>query len=439
MKASLPARITIFAAITCLLSVVLFIAARQAAVTLNMTPAGQLAMAVTFLVILPILAIGARRMTRKTRRTSKGLTDALRSFQDGDFSMRLNEENSGDLTEAIQAFNEVADVLRAERNALFQKELLLDTILQGAPMAVFLTNPADRIVYSNHFARQLFGGGASIDGYHSRELIARAPEPVRQAFESDADALVSFRNGDQDETFHLSRRVFYLNTQKHTLVVTKRLTQELRRQEIEIWKKAIRLMNHELNNSIAPISSLLHSFRHVANHPEHAHRTEEILQTIDERLGYLKKFLQGYAQFARLPVPQLREVRWHEVIDGVRDMFPFTVQGSLPAAPVRIDPAQIQQVLINLLKNANETGSPAVEIALSVSANGAGTTIQVLDRGPGMTTEEMERALLPFYSSKQTGTGLGLPLCNEIIEAHGGHLRLQNRPGGGLTVTCWLP
>ena len=436
---SLTARIASLAAAALLVAIPLFLALRQAAAQFLEDP-GAVSLAVALLLLFPIVAVIARRMTRRARRTSRGLTDALHSFQDGDFSMRLNEREAGDLSETVKAFNAVADVLRAERNALFQKELLLDTILQGAPMAVILTNPADRIVYSNQFARQLFANGASIDGRHSAELLEQSPQPVREAFASGNDALVSFRKGEQDETFHLSRRLFYLNTQKHTLYVVKRLTQELRRQEIEIWKKAIRLMNHELNNSIAPISSLLHSYRHVASHPEHAHRTEEIFQGIDERLDYLKKFLADYAQFARLPAPRLREVHWEEVVEGLRDMFPFTVQGKLPAAPVRIDPAQIQQVLINLLKNATESGSPTDHITLTIStANGAGTTIQILDRGRGMSVEEMERALLPFYSSKQTGTGLGLPLCNEIIEAHGGHLRLQNRPSGGLGVTCWLP
>jgi len=97
-------------------------------------------------------------------------------------------------------------------------------------------------------------------------------------------------------------------------------------------------------------------------------------------------------------------------------------------------------VLINLLKNAYESGSPPGEIALSVHrAADEGSVLRVMDRGRGMDEEVMARALLPFYSSKASGTGLGLPLCREILEAHGGRLRLQSRAGGGLEVTCWLP
>src|SRR5687768_4900452 len=166
----------------------LFISLRQAAMHFLEYP-GAIAFAVTLFLLFPLVAFSSRRMTRRMRRTSTGLTDALHSFQDGDFSMRLNERDAGDLSSTVKAFNAVADVLRTERNALFQKELLLDTILQGAPMAVILTNPADRIVYSNQFARQLFATGESIDGRHSAELMERAPQPVREAFASGNDSL----------------------------------------------------------------------------------------------------------------------------------------------------------------------------------------------------------------------------------------------------------
>jgi signal transduction histidine kinase len=103
------------------------------------------------------------------------------------------------------------------------------------------------------------------------------------------------------------------------------------------------------------------------------------------------------------------------------------------------DPAQLQQVLINLLKNAAEAGSPPGTVTLSVSAGPEGARIEVRDRGAGMSDEVLRQALLPFYSSKPAGTGLGLPLCREILEAHGGWIRIAGRSGGGVVVTCWLP
>jgi signal transduction histidine kinase len=232
--------------------------------------------------------------------------------------------------------------------------------------------------------------------------------------------------------FHLSRSA--------PLFMVERLTPELRRREVDVWKKAIRVMNHELNNSLAPIRSLVHSARHVLGRPEHAHHLEGIFETLEDRAEHLTEFLEGYARFARLPRPNPQEVPWREFLEVVRGMCAFRLEGDPPAQPGWFDPAQMQQVLINLLKNAYESGSSTDEVALGVQRTAeGGAVLRVLDRGRGMAPEVMERALLPFYSSKASGTGLGLPLCREILEAHGGRLRLQARTGGGLEVACWLP
>jgi signal transduction histidine kinase len=133
-------------------------------------------------------------------------------------------------------------------------------------------------------------------------------------------------------------------------------------------------------------------------------------------------------------------VAWAEFLEGVQRLYAFSLEGTPPARPAAFDPTQMQQVLINLLKNAHEAGSPVGEVRVVVldTADG-GWVIRVMDRGRGMDAEVMKRALLPFYSSKPSGTGLGLPLCNEILEAHGGRLRVESRAGGGTIVTCWLP
>jgi len=116
------------------------------------------------------------------------------------------------------------------------------------------------------------------------------------------------------------------------------------------------------------------------------------------------------------------------------------IEGDPPAANAWFDPAQIQQVLINLLKNASEAGGPEDSVALVVGgADAGGARLVVRDRGQGMSPEIMKNALLPFYSTKESGTGLGLPLCREIVEAHGGVLRLESREGGGLDVVVRLP
>lgn len=335
-------------------------------------------------------------------------------------------------------YNEVADVLRARRNDVYQKELLLDTILQRTPVAVVLVSASDRVVYSNTSARELFVNGGRLDGHRFSEIVAGLTTPVRETLEARADAIVTVPVAGRDETFHLSQRTFQLNTMQHRLVLVERLTAELRRQEIAVWKNAIRVINHELNNTIAPISSMIHSARIAQERPDRRHRLAEIYGSIEERLAFLRAFLESYAQFARLPAPRKERAAWQEVLGDVRALYAFRVEGNAREEAV-IDRTQMQQVLINLVKNAHESGSDPAEIVVSIQRGIDGTILRVLDRGRGMTEEVMRQALVPFYTTKPAGSGLGLALCNEILEAHGGHMRLQGREGGGTAVTCWVP
>ncbi|MEO8190816.1 MAG: ATP-binding protein [Acidobacteriota bacterium] len=390
---------------------------------------------------LPLAAWSLSRVWGPIRRTLQAVTDGVGSFQENDFSLRLAAGGEDELGELVTLYNRMGDALRLERNEIYQRELLLDTLLQGAPMAILLVNELDRIVYANAAARQLFGASRRLAGRELGEVISSAPAAGREALAAGEDAVFTWpRQGDEseEETYRILQRRFALNTQENRLIVVERITPELRRQEVEVWKKVIRVLSHELNNSLAPVSSLLHSARHVASRSEAAPRLDEILGTIDERVRHLSDFLEGYARFARLPLPVRTPVSWPELLDSVGRLFPFRRVGEIPEEPALVDAGQMQQVLINLLKNAAEAGGAAEEIGVSIARRDGSWILQVFDRGTGMDDETMKKALLPFYSSKQTGSGLGLPLCTEIVHAHGGTLRLDRRAGGGMTVTCVL-
>jgi two-component system, NtrC family, nitrogen regulation sensor histidine kinase NtrY len=387
---------------------------------------------------VPFVIWSAARISQRIDASVLPLDDGLRAFRDGDFSMRLASQGRGSVAEVKRLYNEAADVLRLRRNDVFQKELLLDTILQRTPVAVVLVSAADRVVYSNTAARELFAEGGRLDGHHFSEIVAHLTGPVREALDARADAIVTVPSDGREETFHLSQRTFQLNTVEHRLVLVERLTAELRRQEIAVWKNAIRVINHELNNTIAPISSMIHSARIAQERPDRRHHLVEIYGTIEERLAFLRAFLESYAQFARLPAPRKERTMWADVLDDVHSLYAFRTEGST-AEESLIDRAQMQQVLINLVKNAHESGSALSEIVVSIQKGVEGTLLRVLDRGRGMSQEVMRQALVPFYTTKPAGSGLGLALCNEILEAHGGRMRLQAREGGGTVVTCWVP
>jgi two-component system nitrogen regulation sensor histidine kinase NtrY len=396
----------------------------------------------TVVVGLPIAAWLSARALAPLDRVVRGISDGIRSFRDHDFSVRLAYRRDDELGELVRLYNEVGQVLQEERHLLRQRELLLETALERSPVAILLVGPMDRIIYSNREARHLLlGGRGLLEGHSFTQLAAGCPPELREVLASQTDGLFEVRHGDAVETFHLSRRAFQINYRRHELVLLRRLTGELGRQEAEIWKKVLRVLSHELNNSLAPISSLVHSARVIASEPRHAHRAGEVFDTLRERIDHLQRFLDGYARFARLPRPRKEEVPWEHFLDTVSDFPQVRLIAPLPAAPGWFDPSQLRQVLVNLFKNAVEAGNGgSAEVGLRVEAAPAGGTwIQVSDKGRGMDEETMRQALLPFYSTKPEGSGLGLALCREILEAHGGKISLQSQPGQGTVVTCWLP
>ena len=274
---------------------------------------------------------------------------------------------------------------------------------------------------------------------------------MREALGDGGDALFSVDFAEGEETFHLSQRGFRLQGRGHRLYLFRRMTRELSRQEVATWKKVIRIMSHELNNSLAPISSLAHSGAELARRGQ-AERLPDVFASIASRARHLHAFIEGYATFARLPAPRLESVRWPAFIAALQPQAMFRVVGSVPDAEARFDPAQLEQVLINLLKNAHEAGSPPEDIELEVRRVAGSWRIEVRDRGAGMSETVLANALLPFYSTKRSGTGLGLALTREIIEAHGGRIQLANRmdarsdgqpadgrSGAGLQVSLTLP
>ena len=225
---------------------------------------------------------------------------------------------------------------------------------------------------------------------------------------------------------------FLLNNQQHTLYILKQMTRELNRQEVSVWKKVIRVISHELNNSLGPISSLLHSGKIVANQNQDP-RLERVFLTIEERIAHLNQFVQGYGKFAKLPTPVFAPIEWTSVIAQLKQQYEFTLDMPTPVN-LHADAVQIEQLLINLLKNAHEAGGSPRDIHLVIKQQNSHVVLEVLDAGKGMSEQVMTNALVPFYSTKANGSGLGLALCREICDAHGGHLVIQNRQQKGLCV-----
>jgi two-component system nitrogen regulation sensor histidine kinase NtrY len=397
-----------------------------------------LVVAVALLVLLPVSLALLRRQLWPMLSLFRALAGTVGSYRDGDFSFGLAWPRNDELGELVDAHNSLGDVLREQRLGLVQRELLLDTMVQNTPVAMLLVVEEGPVVYGNLAARQLLFQGRKLEGHHLSEVVAQAAAPLREALARGGDGLFSVGEDDSEEVYHLARRTFRLNGRAHELLLLRQLTAELRRQEVQTWKKVIRVISHELNNSLAPVASLAHSGAELMRRGQTT-RLPEILGTIEERARHLEGFIRGYARFAKLPAPRLEAIDWAKFVARLATQMPVRIEGSLPDEPGRADPGQLEQALLNLLKNAHESGSTADEVKLVVRRGAGVVRIEVLDRGPGMNDAVLTNALVPFYSTKRSGTGLGLALAREIAEAHGGRIALGNREGGGLSVALVLP
>ena len=406
---------------------------------------------IAIILMLPLIVAVIRNQLQPILQLFRAMSGTVISYQDGDYSFSLHWQRSDELAELVDAHNALGDVLREQRLDLVQRELLLDTMLQNTPVAMLLISERGPIVFANIAARQMLNQGRKIEGHSLETILQQVSPSLREAISKGGDGLFTTHaagqsmagldadlEDDEDEIYHLSRRNFSLNGRQHELLLLRHLTIELRRQEVHTWKKVIRVISHELNNSLAPVASLARSAGELIKRGQ-VERLPEILKTIEERALHLESFIHGYARFAKLPIPRLESVNWNAFVAALQAQVSFSLQDDVPEKNAHFDIAQMEQALLNLLKNAHESGSSPDDVALHIRHLHNLVRIDVMDKGSGMSETVMSNALVPFYSTKRSGTGLGLALTREIIEAHGGRIMLSNRDGGGLVVSLILP
>ena len=403
---------------------------------------------ITALLAIPFTTVFVYYLVQPFLSLLRALNGTVVSYRDGDYSFSLNWPRQDELGELVAAHNALGDVLRNQRLNLAQRELLLDNMVQHTPVAMVLVCEvgADHepnhgsIVYANVAAQKLLNHGKKLEGHAFEQIVRQANKSLIEAIQRGGDGIFSVLEPEtqEEDIYYLARRLFTLNGRRHELFLLRQLTHELRRQDVKTWKKVIRVISHELNNSLAPISSLANSAAELLRRGQTG-RLPEILNTITERSSHLQSFIQGYASFAKLPTPRLETVSWEHLLQTLQGQIGFNLIGALPEKPARIDTAQIQQALLNLLKNAHESDGAEHEVSMSVRLIQDHFRIEVMDRGTGMSEAVMTHALIPFYSTKRSGTGLGLALTREIVEAHNGRIVLANRDGGGLSVSLIFP
>ena len=317
--------------------------------------------------------------------------------------------------------------------------LLARAVAEHMPVAMLAYTETGLVRFANAMASELLFDGAPAVGQNFARLLEQAPPPVKQALGGSASSLFSTEHDGELQTFQVVRHKTRIGSELHILLLVNPLTSEVVRRELDVLKRVIRVMSHELNNSLATMLSLVSSGRFIAEHPERIGKLGAVLDGIEERTKHLQTFLAEYAALSRLPRPKAVEVPWDELLGRLSRQFPtLSVEGG-DEAPGWFDPILVEQALINLLKNASEAQGSGLPLELVIRRRDDMIELGVLDRGPGFSDEALSFGLLPFFSTKPGGSGVGLALCRDVAESHGGALRIKSREGGGSAVFLALP
>lgn len=380
------------------------------------------------------------------------LANVVAALRQEDYSLRARVAVPDDaLGELSLELNALADVLAQQRTGVVEARALVQRVVEEVDVPIFSFDPDNRLQLVNSAGERLLQQPAArLLGRTASELRLNAP------LSCENESIVQLQIEGHARWF-VRRSSFRQQGLPHTLVVLSDVSRALREEERRAWQRLIRVLGHELNNSLAPIKSIAGSLsaRLSAANLENEQRQdfETGLSIIETRAASLNRFLQAYRSLAQMPPPSLRRVSIAPLMSRVAAMetrAPVTVLPG-PEVTVAVDPDQLEQMLINLLRNA-------VEAALQASAgeNGKGTTareprvevtwqlneadlvISIRDNGPGLMNPG--NVFVPFYTTKPTGSGIGLLLSRQIAEAHGGSLVLTNRTDQiGCEVVIRLP
>lgn len=390
--------------------------------------------------ILVYLLLVASSLVDGIVRPLQTLSNVIASLREGDYSFRARGAGAEDaLGELAREVNAMADLLQKQRVRSLEATALLARILEVMHTPLFAFDRNDLLQLVNEAGLKLLGlpYGRS-QGRSAREL------GLDQLLQAADQSTHSF--GTNPARWLLRKAAFRQDGAPHTLLLLADVSQALQEEEQVAWKRLIRVLGHELSNSLAPIKSIAGSLlARVDSMERDAAALNDFrrgLSVVESRADALHRFVQSYRRLAQLPPPKMRPVDVRELLERVV-LLEQRMQVKLdpgPPATLQADPDQLEQMLINLLANAVDAslanGSGPVRATWSVA--GAALQFTIEDRGMGIANAE--NLFVPFYTTKQKGSGVGLALAQQIARAHGGEIQLVNREDGeGARATVRLP
>lgn len=399
----------------------------------------------TFILLpLPFMAWGLQSWITGPLRVA---TNVISSIREGDFTLRSRrvKESSGCIVELYSEINALAAFMEKARFTGIETQKVIDKITANIDVATLIVGPDRVVAQANEAAHRLI---SSINRWDSVPELKTVDE-LNIAFVLD-ESLQDFSRFSfvhENRRFEGRRGIFMLEGVRYDLILLTDITRAASEQERDSWKRLLRVLGHELNNSIAPISSLSSTLSKIARTTDMDEETKsdllDGLNTITSRSRNVIRFMEDYTRLAKLPAPEPAPTQLAPLFQSACQLFGENVAYADHSddPTVSIDRAQFEQALINLLKNATEASSKAPgSVACSIEIAGDSVLLRIQDDGPGISNPD--NLFVPFYTTKSKGSGIGLALSKQIVEAAGGTLDLRNREdrsGCVATVKLALP
>lgn len=398
---------------------------------------------VDLLLVIFWLGISAN-LKQRVIRPLQTLSNILAAIREGDYSIRGRRATSGDaLGEVMLEVNDLGETLRGQRLGALEATALLRAVMSEIDVAVFSFDREQRLRLVNRAGEKLLALPA-------KRLLGRTGDEL---------GLAACLNGQEQSGPHtmqmvfpggagrweIRRGTFREGGMRHELLVLTDLSQTLREEERSAWQRLLRVLGHELNNSLAPIKSVAGSLADLINReprpPDWREDVSQGLEVISSRADSLARFIESYSQLARLPQPRFESLKIGDVLQRVAALETRLAVKVVPGPDmvVQADSAQLEQLLINLIRNAVDASletNGAVEV--SWARHNGQAVVSVKDEGLGLASTA--NLFVPFFTTKASGSGIGLVLSRQIAEAHGGTVTLENRTiSNGCVARLRLP
>ena len=399
----------------------------------------------TFVIVIFQLA----DIFRFVGQTNRKLTRFLESVKYSDFISGFTSDNKlgKSFKDLNIAFNEVLEAFRKARSEKEEHWQYLNSVVQQVRTGILSFDGHGNIQLINANAKKFIGSTAI---RNIRELIQFNPR-LYHALNSAGPGKSELYKGSNELHLTIQATALRIRGTDVKLITLQNIQPELQKQELEAWQNLTRVLRHEIMNSITPISSLTSTLREILDHEmerknshyelkeEGAEDLREGLSTIENRSKGLIKFIDAYREYTSLPKPKMSLVRLKDVVEKVAQLMKhelkktnieFRCECNSEYLTIQADVEMIEQVLINLLKNAiealTETRNPQLELIGHYDESTI--KIQVIDNGPGIIKEAVEHIFVPFYTTKRTGSGIGLSLSRQIMQMHNGSITVESEP-----------